>query len=313
MASLQLDLAAGAVVRVFAHALGSITCFSYVTHGLARFGQAELVFTLQRAPDAGLDRIATEPLPLLRAIAGVAARGQLVGDAGITELGGNGLFGRPHLRGLAYQRAWPMAGVELADGCLAMIALVGPEMDVVKRYGATRVLARLGRASRFFPTAVWCDPDRAPHAAVDEPTLLANVASGRFAGVSVVETADRISLRLPRALEVPALPPPEAALALLTSLDAGADACLVWSPGQREAEAITLPGSRAERISGCFAVFVPQEDADAFGAFEDGFACRLTDRSWAVVRDALVRKLDAVIPSSAGKPLAIEWLGAPLS
>jgi hypothetical protein len=87
----------------------------------------------------------------------------------------------------------------------------------------------------------------------------------------------------------------------------------VWSPGQREAEAITLPGGHAERISGCFALFVPQQHADASGAFEDGFACRLTDRSWAVVRDALVRKLDAVIPSSAGKPLAIEWLGAPLS
>src|SRR5580704_17044335 len=96
----QLDLAPDVVVRVFGHALGPVTCFSYVTHGLARFGQAELVFTLRRRPRPRVERTASAAAYGRR----VAARGQLVGDAGFTQFGPGGLFGRPHLRGVAYRR-----------------------------------------------------------------------------------------------------------------------------------------------------------------------------------------------------------------
>jgi hypothetical protein len=309
-ASRSLDVAAAVTADVYAHELGPVACFSYVTRGLAASGQAELVLTLPRPADATLDRASDAPLPLLRAIAGFAARGQLVGDGGFTELGATGLFGRPALRGIAYQRAWPMTGVDLPDGALSMIVLVDHEIDAVKAYGATRVLARLGRAQRFFPTAVWCDPDRAALATADEPTLLAQVGRAKLPGVSVVMTGDRIAVRLPRAVDVPALPPPDIAIALLASLDRAADACLVWSPGQQAPEAITPPGSRGACLSGCFALFAPQQAADAFEVFEDGFALRLTDRSWAVVRDALAHHGDAVVAAPDGKRLAVEWVAS---
>ena len=64
-------------------------------------------------------------------------------------------------------------------------------------------------------------------------------------------------------------------------------------------------------MSGCFALFVPQQVADAFEVFEDGFALRLVDRSWAVVRDALAHGADAEIVGAAGKSLAIEWFTPP--
>jgi hypothetical protein len=309
-ASMEHAIAAGVAARVFAHDLGQVACFSYVTRGLARYGQAELVFTLRRAPGDGIERAPRDPLALLQTIAGFAERGQLVAEGGITELGPSGLFGRPQLRGVAYQRAWPMQGVELPDGCLAMIAVVAHEMDTIKQYGALRVLARLGAANRFFPTTPWCDPDRAPAMAPEQQTILAGVARGSLPGVSAVLDGERVVVRIPRALPLPPLPPPEAALAILASLDANADACLVWTPGQQAPAAISPPGSRGARMSGCFVLFVPQQADDAANVFEDGFACMLADASWARVRDALATRAAVTIPSRTGKALAIEWYDA---
>jgi hypothetical protein len=64
-------------------------------------------------------------------------------------------------------------------------------------------------------------------------------------------------------MQIPELPPPEIPLAFLTTLDAHADACLVWPPGQQAPEEISPPGSLGARLSGCFVLFVPQQEATA--------------------------------------------------
>ncbi len=306
--SVQFDLVPGRVVaRVFAHDLRAsqpVSCFSYVTEGLRAFGQDEVVFTLVRPPDAGIERAPHDPLHFLRAIANLATQGQLVSAGGFTEVGAQGLLGRPHIRGVAYERAWPMDGVTLPDGCLSAAALVAHEMDSVKRFGALRTLARLGRAYRFFPTAPWCDPDRGPMPP-EGKSILEGVASAYIPFVSVVRSAERITVRLARSAQArlsQGLPPPEAALAFLTVLDPSADGCLVWSPGQQAPEAISPPGSRGERLSGCFALFVPQQASDGGNPFEDGFAITLTDASWGRVRQALVSATPLAIAN-----VAIEW------
>src|SRR5262249_55664583 len=159
--SIEVELIPGRVAaHVFAHELhpdrGPVPCFTYVTRGLEAFGQRELVFTLVRtgneAPRA--------PLGLLGQIAQLAAQGRLVEAGGLTELGPTGAFGEPALRGFAYQTASPMDGVALPPGALAMIALFGDEIETAKRFGTLRVLARLGRAHNFWPTAPWCALDR---------------------------------------------------------------------------------------------------------------------------------------------------------
>jgi hypothetical protein len=313
-ASMQYDLVPGRVVaRVFAHQLAArqpVACFSYVTDGLLGFGQRELVFTLVRDPDAQLQQAPHEPLQLLQTIAGLAQQGRIVEAGGLTELGPNGVFGRPSLRGFVYQVAWPMEGVTMAPGTLAMVAIHADELDTVKRLGALRVLARLGRMHNFWPTAPWCDPDRGPSASA-APSVLDNVAAAHIPGVSVVYEPGgrRVVVRLARtaqaAIQQAGLPPPEAALAILTVLDPGVDACLVWFPGQNGPEAISAPGSNGTRIAGCFIAFVPQQDHDGANPFEDGLAAMLTDASWARVRQALVAGMPLEIPGNCA--LAIEW------
>ncbi len=292
------ELGPNIVAHAYEHQLGAIACTSYVTHGLRAFGQRELVMTMTRG--------APEPLGLLRAIAGFAQQGRLVDEGGFTEVGPTGLFGRPQLRGVTYQHARPMDGVPLPDGTLAMIVLVGHEMETAKTYGALRVLARLGRAHTFFPTAMWCEPDRPPAFPPESATILAGVAHGSVAGMAVVLEGERVVIRVPRAAcgTFATLPPPEHALAIFTTLAPDADSCLVWSPGQTEAAGIAEPGATGARTSGCFVLFVPQQDADAANVFEDGVVCMLTDASWARVRHALATGAPLALPAFAITPIA---------
>src|SRR5581483_9505538 len=224
-ASFQYDLVPGVVVRVFEHVLVQQPCTSFVTLGLRAFGQREIIITFLR-------HVRADPFPLLRTIANLARQGRIVGAGDITEVGPGGLFGLPNLRGLAYETAWPMDGVDLPPDCLHAIVLVGPEMEAVKKFGVLRVLARLGQANRFFPTTVWCDPARAPIAGI-EKSILDGVASAHFPGVSVIREANVVRVRLQRrtieALQKSGLPPPETALAFFAELDRSADACLVWT------------------------------------------------------------------------------------
>src|SRR5262249_54813059 len=146
-------------------------------------------------------------------------------------------------------------------------------------------------AYAFYPTAPWCDLDGGPVSAPESQTILEGVACGHATSASVVLAHEVVTVRLPRAAQAMfargGLPPPDAALALLTALDAQADGCLAWAPGQPGPEAISMPGANGARISGCFVLFVPQQEADGANMFEDGFACMLTDASWARVRHAL--------------------------
>jgi hypothetical protein len=319
---MQLEIVPGRVyARVFAHDLrgprGDVPCHSWVTDGLRTFGHKEIVFTMVRPPNAGIEHAPHEPIALLGAIASMAQQARLVDAGGVTEVGPAGLFGRPQLRGVAYETAWPMDGVALPPGCLSAVALVGHEMDTVKRFGALRALARIGRAYTFFPTAPWCEPDRAPLFPPDNQTILNGVACASFPGTSALLVGGAIVVRIPRtqlatlAQSLPSLPP-TAGVVFLLSLDPRADACLVWTEGQQGPAAITPPGSRAERMSGCFALFVPQQQGDGGNPFEDGFAFQLTDASWARVRDGLMRGQPLTIPTThQGKALVLEWYDPP--
>lgn len=317
--SLELAVAPGVTLRVFAHLLippaGAVPCFTYVSEGLRALGQREIALTLVRPLEDGLERAPQYPLHVFKAIAELAAAGRFVEPGGFTEVGPAGLFGRPSLRGLGYERAAPMSGVELPPGCLAAVVLVDHELATAKAFGSLRVLARLGRAACFYPTACWCDLDRRPIGAPDADSILGRVPCLGQPGVSARLDGDRVTVRVarhagPRVASALAELPEDAAAALLASLDEHADGCLVWEPGQAAPAAIAPPGSAGARLSGCFALFVPQQAADEGRIHEDGFALFLTDASWRRVRAALSRGESLVLPSATGSAIAIEIEGS---
>ena len=313
-------LPSGPMARIFAHSIsvpgGVVDVWSYVSDGMSVFGQSEVAFSLVRPSEATSEQAPSDPVYLLRTIAMLAQEGRTVGEGGITELGPAPTFmGREALRGFTYQAAWPLAGAHFPPGCLSAIALVGHELETVKSFGSLRVLARIGRANRFFPTAPWCDPGRRPAMPVETQTILAGVGRGQFSDVTATLHQNQIVLRVPRAARN-ALGaagdglPRQVPLALLTTLDPRADSCLVWTPEQRGPEAISPPGSRGARTSGCFALLVPGQTTDGGQVFEDGFAMMLTDPTSARLRDALTAGDNLTIPATAPKlhSMRLEWI-----
>jgi hypothetical protein len=294
---------------------GPLPCWVYVTEGLRAFGQRELGFALRRLPHEAPNAAPPDPLQFFGAVCNLAEQGRLVDANGFSELGSNGFMGDRNWRGFGYLPNHPLLALPAPPDALAVIGLVGLEMDVAKRFGATRVAARLGQAARQYPFPTWAERGRACLVSPDslEQTILNGVSVLSIPGATAVLADNRITLRLPPARavmlrELLAQAPPNAAFGILCELDPSADALLVWQPGQRGPEAISPEGSRGARVGGCFVLFVGQQQADEGRVFEDGFALMVRDASNAAIRRALTSGTPLDLPATApGMSFAIAW------
>ncbi|MCU0683390.1 MAG: DUF3480 domain-containing protein [Polyangiaceae bacterium] len=300
----QVQLLDGsATVRLYAHEIASeggerVLCWSYVTEGLGRYGQREIVLTLRRAP--GEELPPGDGLGLLELVARSAKEGSLVDRGGISGFGPRGFLANPSLRGLVYASAQRLAGVVIPDGALTAVCLFGDEFEAVRRYGPLRVLARLGQATKYYPFPPWSERAREPVAGALE-SILDKVAALPMPNAAVSIEADQIVLRLapacaPLFAEALSSLPPTMVLTLHPSLASDAAACLVWTPGQTAPSAISLPTFDGSRLGACFVGFVPQQAAEEARLFEDGVMLMLPNAAWAELRAALV----------AGKPYRFE-------
>lgn len=308
--------AAGPLVRMTEHEVPApvpFRCTTYVTSGLGDLGHPELVFTLRTDRGAG-PAFALEPLDLLRLLhwklahGGRLSAGTLVGEAVARAVAW------PSLAGFAVERAWPIDGVDVPPGALALIALFGAEYDVAEAFGASRVLARLAAATRAFPTALWCDVAREHLAHPDERSRLERASVVHLPGITATRESGVLRVRVPRAVR-PALARAHDGVrgpfALLCGLDPGADGRLAWMPGQRDARGVAAPGGAAERVGGNFVAFVEGRPCDEGGVVEDGFVSLLTHASARRLRAAVGEGSPLVLPTAGGR-LHLEWTDAPL-
>ncbi|HEU4403784.1 MAG TPA: hypothetical protein VFS43_00595 [Polyangiaceae bacterium] len=309
----RLDTAVTA--RLYAHDIGLATgegvpCWSYLTEGLEVYRQREVVLTLRRAP--GEERPPGDGIGLLEFVARAAKGGKAIDRGGLSEFGPRGFLGNASLRGLVYAPAAPLAGLPVKPGSLTAISLFGSELDVARRYGPLRVLSRLGKATSFFPFPPWAERSRQPVAGALE-SVLDRVGGMVLPDASVTVEGDVATLRLrppcaaPLAQGVPTMPE-DRPIALFPGLGAEAPACLVWSPGQSEPEAISLPGGDGTRFGACFVAFVAEQPADETRLFEDGVIVMLTDRSWYELRAALAAGRPYRLERGAGRlAFVVEW------
>jgi hypothetical protein len=304
-----------ASVALYAHDVGPadqpVPCWSYVSEGLAAFGQREIMFTLRRAPGEALPP--GDGIGLLESVARLAKGGKLVDPGGLTEFGPRGFLGNASLRGLVYAPAKPTADVRVPPDALAAVALFGDELEAVKRYGATRVLARLGRATTFFPFPPWSERARQPVAGA-LASVLEPVGGLTLPDASVSIEGDTIFVRLlptcaPLLAKAFEALPDDRPIALHVGLAPGASACLVWSPGQTAPEAISMPGADGSRIGACYLGLVPQPNADEVRLFEDGVMALVTDKPWASLRAALASGKPFRLARGGGHyDLVVEWI-----
>jgi hypothetical protein len=315
-APVDVEIIAGKLsARIYVHEIdsrqGSMPCWSYVTDGLTGQQQAELVFTLRRDPGEPSDGFPPDPLQLFVAVYQLAEQGKRVTAGSFTEFGDRNFFGHH----LLYARAQPLAGVTLPPDCLAALLVTADELRAVREFGCTRVLARLGQASTYYPFPPWADRRRQGLSLTRtfEKSLLSKIPRASSQGVCVGVTDSRIIVSALRSQQASwperlAQLPGDVPFALLTALDPTANGCLVWVPGQKGPEAITAPGSDGSRLCGCFIIFLVDQPVNGGKLLEDGFAMELTREAWQAIRRALVEGQELSIPvTGGGMSLALTW------
>ena len=309
------ELSAQVYLHEVASRDGPVTCWSYVSDGLWAHRQKELIFTLGLGRGQGASEFPDDPLKFFAGIYPYAKGGQVVDAGDFTELGSPIMLGH---KSIVYANPEVFDDFSVLAPSLAAVLLKDEELEAVKAFGFTRVLARLAQAYGHYPYPTWFDPTRG--SLLFEETMQKSVLSQvnrirvRGARVSVSREKNQIELRITRKAgqflqEQLSQFSPDTVIALLTELDHRANACLVWEPGQTQPAAVTPPNSDGSRLAGCFIGFVPRQSEDGGQLVEDGFMMMLTDSSWTRIRESWAIG-EAVSVQGQGERMgfSINWL-----
>jgi len=152
--------------RVFLHDIqypagASLSCWSYVSEGLAAQKQKEIIFTLVRGPGQKPEDYPHDILDLLEGIYKFAADGRLVDVGDVTPFGDTGFMQRD-IRGIGYVAPENLPGVDMPSPALAGILLKGDEAVIAWNLTPTRVTALMGKSYRYYPYPFWSDLQRTP-------------------------------------------------------------------------------------------------------------------------------------------------------
>jgi hypothetical protein len=290
-------------VEIFSHVLaseeGPVPCWTYVSDGLWKLGQKELVFTLKREPGEEEAAFPRELLGFYSTAHRLAAEEQIVDIGGFTEIADSSpvLLGRSDFRGVLYTPPQELEGISIDAPFLTSLIVTRDEMRLARDCGVLRVMSQLGRQYRFYPVPPWADRARRclPVNALTTGSLLHKMPRARIPGGSLglEQARGRLVLTLlPGALSIlkEVLEDPQAdhPMALITDLDPAADALLAWSPGQKQPEAISMPGATGARVAGSFLLIAGGHDHDEGQLFEDGFSLLFTEATFRRVKEAIL-------------------------
>lgn len=270
---------------------GALSCWTAVTRGLARVGQRELVLTIVREAKAR-DAFPREVLDYFSAVRTFAEQGRIVDEGGVSGYRAPGPFGLGSFVGLAFMNAVPVVDVPVPPDGLAGVFLTEGELAVAAFCSVTRVLYRLGKEARYFPTPYWSDPSRKSVYAVGDAdrSVLSKMRPTRLLGATATLRGSELVLTLPSAAArtIADRVSSGAAVAVLPGRERSVTAALVWMPGQAEAEAIFEAGTEPTSMAASFVALVPRgEQAEDVRFIEDGFAALLSEPTATGLADAL--------------------------
>ena len=287
-----------------------------MSNGLARVGQKEVVIFVKRGASESFDDYPLSALELFEMLYRLAEEGRIVDVGGFTGLAPEsaGLFGKENLRGIIYTPPDSLPGVAIPSSSITAILVTQNELDAAMQFGVVRFMALLGFRYRYFPTAPWVErgrPDITSPAEMSSSVLAqtprARVGDARayLRGIethreqqSLTGSLENSTVNFTRqevVLELSAIAAVQfsdllgqagldSPLALITSPDANADACLVWVPGRPGMNAITSPVGTGTRIAGNHVLLLPGQNHDEVRVLEDGFALLLRNATWQEIR-----------------------------
>jgi hypothetical protein len=259
-------------------------CWTYVTQGLAKYGQQEMSLSLLVDDGADPESFPKTPVRMFQLLANRARANKKIRHGDATKLGHKGIFSFPCA---FYVPAIQYPDIPELDDTLALILVHQNEYDYARRYGITRFMARLGRFCSSFPYPTW-NTQRRPSlfmGDVEEPSLLNDLPVKALPHSYVHQLSDVLQLQLHKddvkaALESLSKAASDEATSdepsvLSTAFSSRCDAGLYWQEGQDGPGAYAAPEAQSEMIGGSF-VAISRNDATGFEVQEDGFALALT-------------------------------------
>lgn len=310
----------------------TISCWCYLSSGLNRIGQKEVLFTIKRESTEDALNCPVEPLQFIQAMHHFAQNNQFVDAGGTTMFGPKG-FIDAKFGGILYEEhVAENLAAPVPPGVLDAVVVTQAEVAVAQRFGTLRVLSLLGEKERYFPFPHWLDRRRTSVVTEEmlqqmHANMVTNVPTMRVAGSRCLKINDRLIFKLPAARKsdltaaVQQMPPDMGAFAVQLSMDPTADACLVWQPvGAQEPRAIgdsrvnggSAPGTdslmpRSMSLSGCFITLINADEQSRFFISEDGFALILDSPDWKRITTAFGAGQDATLSLSDGMKVEIKW------
>lgn len=299
-------------VQIYLHKLpggDSREAWSFVTEGLSKVGQSEMVMTILKREDEKSSDFPGDPIAFFKVVHALAKQERLVHAGGFIELGaGKKGFIAPQFIGAIYLPAKPLEGVSLPEGALAVIPITSEELDAYDIGGASRVSGRLSSQDKFYPYPTWCDRGRKSVFSPEdiktmkaEPINEAPTESLYSAGI--IAEGTQLSLAVPSdardsLVELFKKLPNDAPLRLNMGVDPRANAFLIWTSGA--AQAVAPPKSDGSIMSGSYIELLPGVKKTEFARYGDGYVVMLTSDEWTKFKSAINEKKDLTITATTG-------------
>ena len=261
---------------------GIIRCWTYVSQGLSNIGQKEIVYTVKQRDTEQPLEYPQAPLRFLESVHTLVMQGLAADEFGflyIHVLRGNLPLGPADFRRIIYSFPLPIQGVPenaLPPNRLHAIAITKNEVDIVEKYGSTRVLAHLGFSEGCFPFPGWIDRDRKDCISLNalKGSVLDGMSPGFIAGISAYESGSKIVLHVSRHATAQFISDVQRikdtdGLVLTSFHHSEANACYFWERGNVAPKLFAMhPPLHCKSF--CFIAFGLHPEANNWLIIEDG-------------------------------------------
>lgn len=300
--------------HVYAHEFPAgdetVRAWSFVSEGLERLGQHEIVFTLRRPRGTNWPDFTKDVFGIFDVVFEQAGKGSRIEAYNGMTFTANGTFlGLQGDLGLVFVPAEMFDGVEVPFQALAAVLVRGPDIEVMTRYSALRLASMLGAASRYYPCPPWSEIGRKP------------VVSAKHLGKSFIDKFERqgargLSIRqtsmagtsgrylLGLRVEGSSLQGLNAMLAgrpvpdmfcLMTQPDPDVSMRFAWLPGQGGRGLIYA--DMGIWTTGSYVAFVVGDDLEeAVNQIEDGYVMVMSPATWSRLKASLASAKSDDIP-----------------
>ncbi|ANM30777.1 hypothetical protein ABI59_16125 [Acidobacteria bacterium Mor1] len=302
----------------FATPAGNVDTWVYLSAGLGRVGQKELMLVARRPEGAEAGEYPRELLEPYQQLFARAENKRFsdVGSCMPFQEGAPMNFGGNTFAGLLFTLPQRLPGRMIVPPHLLGVPLTAEEIEAARQFGVVRLMTHFARHHRFYPTTPWIEDNRPELPDDGNQSLLARTRRAHLRGAvaylhgwvrgpqadgPVGLAGQRVVLQLHPQVRDALLQQTEGMepgqpRVLFTDPDPRSHAALHPASGRKGLHSVGAGAQDTVRIAANFLLISVGEPQDRAGIAEDGLALALQAQTWERLRQAI----------AAGQPLRAE-------